>query len=67
MSTKFAKVHDVSFEFKIKRHGLGSQFKNLWDLEVKTPGQEDFETIVNADSLSMAIDKIGYIFEQHNF
>ncbi len=67
MSTKFAKKHDIEFEFKIKRHSSASQFKNLWDLEVKVPGDDVFETIVDADSLSMAIDKIGYILERNGF
>ncbi len=63
----FKPLHDVKFEFRIKRHSAASQFKSLWDLEVKTPDSDSFETVVQADSLSMAIDKIGYIFEQHSY
>jgi len=65
-AVKFTKVHDVVFEFKVKRHASGN-FRNLWDLEVKTPNDVEFETVVDADSLSMAIDKIGYILERNGY
>lgn len=65
-NTAFKKVHDVAFVFKIKRHAEGN-FKNLWDLDVKVNGSESFDSVVHADSLSLVIDKIGYIFEKEGF
>jgi hypothetical protein len=63
MKTEFKKKYDVEYSFKISRIADGS-FKNLWRLEVLTPKDETFVEVVDADSLSTVIDKIGYIFEQ---
>jgi hypothetical protein len=62
MNWLFKPEHDVSYTFKISRVADGS-FKNLWQLEFKGPKDEVFSEVVDADSLSICIDKIAYIFE----
>ena len=56
---------DRTFTFKIRRHKSGS-FKNLWQLVAKMEGGEPME-IIDADSLSLVIDKIGYLFEKEGY
>jgi len=63
MTVKFKKKHDLSYQFRISRVAEGN-FKNLWDLEVKTPSDEDFVKVCDADTLSTAVSKVGYVFEQ---
>jgi len=63
--TKFKPKHDVKFSFTVQRHSSGS-FKNLWDLDVTYPDGEVVKA-VDADSLSLVIDKIGYIFEKEGY
>lgn len=58
----FKKVHDMTYEFVISRVADGS-FKNLWQLRLKRPGEAEWDEIVDADSLSTVIAKVGYIFE----
>lgn len=62
-TTKFKKTHDLSYQFRISRVAEGN-FKNLWDLEVKTPTDTDFVKVCEADMLSTAVAKVGYVFEQ---
>lgn len=64
--TKFRKQYDVEYQFRIRRTAEGN-FKNLWSLEVKAPGDSEFLSEIDADSLSMVIDRLGYIFEQDGF
>jgi hypothetical protein len=59
---EFRKKHDLEYSFVIRRVADGA-FKNLWQLEVKTPRDESFIEVVDADSLSTVIDKIGLVFE----
>lgn len=61
--TTFKKQHDLSYSFRISRVAEGN-FKNLWMLEVKTPKDDVFVEVVDADMLSTLIAKIGYVFEQ---
>ena len=63
-TTKFEKQTDLTYSFRISRRKLPIEVRNLWDLEVKTPSDEDWVKIVDADALSTILDKIGYIFEQ---
>lgn len=63
MKTEFKKQHDLTYQFTISRVAEG-QFKNLWRLVVKTPTDSEAVELVDADSLSTVISKIGYIFEQ---
>ena len=63
MKVKFLKQHDLMYQFTISRVAEG-QFKNLWRLTVKTPTDSEAVELVDADSLSTVISKIGYIFEQ---
>jgi hypothetical protein len=60
---EFKKQHDLRYEFVIQRVAEGN-FKNLWRLDVKTPGDESAINVCDADSLSTCIAKIGYVFEQ---
>lgn len=53
--------HDIVYAFTISRVKEGS-FKNLWQLKVTRPGEESIE-LVDADSLSTCLAKIGYVFE----
>lgn len=61
--TAFQKKYDKSYVFTVSRVAEGN-FKNLWRLEVKTPADETFVEVCDADSLSTCIAKIGYVFEQ---
>lgn len=60
---KFATSHDLKYTFIVSRVAEGN-FKNLWKLEIKTPTDNDFVEIVDADMLSTIIAKIGFVFEQ---
>jgi hypothetical protein len=63
---KFALKHDVVYAFKVSRIADGA-FKNLWQLKISTPENEEFVENIDADSLSMCLDRIRYIFEQDGF
>lgn len=62
MKNTFKSKHDLSYSFVISRVADGN-FKNLWQLEVKTPTDKDFVEIVDADDLSTVLGKIGGVFE----
>lgn len=66
IKTQFSKKYDVTYEFRIRRTAEGS-FKNLWSLEVKAPGDKEYITEIDADSLSMVVDRLGYVFEMDGF
>ncbi len=59
---KFKTKYDVEYVFTVRRVAEGN-FKNLWQLEVKTPSTDTVE-VVDADMLSTVLSKIGFIFEQ---
>lgn len=61
---KFKKTTDLVYEFKISRRSSPIEVRNLWDLEVKTPTDESYVKVVDADALSTIIDKVGYVFEK---
>jgi hypothetical protein len=63
MKNAFKSQHDLAYCFRISRVAEGN-FKNLWQLEVKTPNDADYVEIVDADMLSTILSKIGYVFEQ---
>lgn len=62
----FVKKYDVEYSFRIRRQAEGS-FKNLWSLEAKTPEAVEWETIIDADSLSTVVDRMQYMFEMDGF
>ncbi len=62
----FKSKHDVKFVFEVSRVAEGN-FKNLWQLRVQLPQDKEMIEEIDADSLSMIIDRIGYIFEQEGF
>jgi hypothetical protein len=55
---------DVVYKFVIKRRAQPVEFRNLWQLLVKGPRDETFLEVVDADSLSTVLGKIGYVFER---
>lgn len=63
MKQAFKPKHDIEYQFIVRRVADGG-FKNLWQLEVKTPKDEKLVELVDADMLSTVVAKIGYIFEQ---
>lgn len=64
--TKFKKTYDVQYDFRIRRTAEGN-FKNLWSLEVKAPGDSEYITEIDADSLSMCVDRMSYVMEADGF
>jgi len=64
--TAFEPVHDVRFKFEVSRVAKGN-FKNLWQLRVQLPQDKEMIEEIDADSLSMVVDRIAYIFEQEGF
>lgn len=58
-------ITDVVYGFRIKRIAEPKQFKNLWSLELNQGN--GWETLVDADSLSLVVDKIGYVLEKDGF
>ena len=64
--TKFLPTHDIKFKFEINRVAEGN-FKNLWQLKIQTPSDKTLIEEIDADSLSMCLDRIGYIFESEGF
>jgi hypothetical protein len=56
---------DVTYKFKISRIKEPLEFKNLWSLQVDLGN--GFETLVDADSLSLVVDKIGHVLETDGF
>lgn len=60
--SKFKKQHDLVYRFEISRVAEGN-FKNLWKLDVQTPEDSHFIEVVDADSLSTVLGKIGLVFE----
>jgi len=63
---KFKPKHDVVFKFTISRVAEGN-FKNLWQLKIQTPEDAGFVEEIDADSLSMCLDRISYIFESEGY
>lgn len=59
---RFKKQHDLSYTFVISRVAEGN-FKNLWNLKVQTPADSHLIEVVDADSLSTVLGKIGLVFE----
>ncbi len=60
---KFSATVDSKYTFEIARIVEGN-FKNLWRLRISTP---EFTELVDADSLSTVISKIGYVLERDGF
>lgn len=56
---------DVVYKFKISRIKEPMEFKNLWSLQIDLGN--GFETLVDADSLSLCVDKIGHVLETDGF
>jgi hypothetical protein len=56
---------DVSYIFKIQRIKEPIEFRNLWALKMDLGN--GFETVVDADSLSLVVDKIGHVLETDGF
>lgn len=61
-TTQFKKQHDLTYTFVISRVASGN-FKNLWNLKVQTPAESHLIEVVDADSLSTVLGKIGLVFE----
>jgi hypothetical protein len=59
---QFTKTHDIMYQFRISRRA--DAFAPLWDLEVKTPTDDSWIKLVDADNLSTAIAKVGFVLEQ---
>lgn len=59
---RFKKHHDLTYQFEISRVAEGN-FKNLWNLKVQTPEDSHMIEVVDADSLSTVLSKIGLVFE----
>ena len=57
-------LHDLVYQFKVSRRANPSEFRNLWQLIVKTPNDSQPMELVDADLLSTVIDKIRLVFEQ---
>jgi len=57
-------LHDLVYIFKVSRRANPVEFKNLWQLVVKTPSDPNPIELVDADSLSTVIAKIGLVFEE---
>ena len=66
IKTQFRKQYDVEYLFRVRRSADGN-FKNLWTLEVKAPGDSEYLVEVDNDSLSMVVDRMGYLFEMDGF
>lgn len=64
--TKFKPFHDVIFKFSIARVAEGN-FKNLWQLKVQLPDDKELIEEIDADSLSMCLDRVRYIFETEGY
>jgi hypothetical protein len=58
----FADV-DIVYEFRISRRANPPEFKNLWKLEARIPGATVYDQLIDADMLSTALQRIGYVFE----
>jgi len=58
-----AKTHDLEYQFKISRRANPKEFRNLWELQVKTPTDKEFMVVVDADMLSTVLGKVMYVFE----
>lgn len=56
-------LHDLVYQFKVSRRA-GGNFRNLWQLVVKTPSVPQPMELVDADLLSTVIDKIRLVFEE---
>lgn len=54
---------DLVYMFKISRRAHPVQFKNLWQLIVKTPSDEKAVEIIDADSLDTVVNRLRSIFE----
>lgn len=65
-TTHFKPKYDVKFAFQIRRHAEGN-FKNLWQLKVQLPDDKELVEEIDADSLSMVLDRVRYIFEMEGY
>lgn len=63
MKTEFKSKYDIKYVFEISRVAEGN-FKNLWRLRVQTPNEPELIEMVDADSLSTVLGKVGFVFEQ---
>lgn len=55
---------DLTYSFKISRRATPKEFRNLWELIVKTPTDTKPMQLIDADSLETLISRIRLIFEQ---
>ena len=55
---------DLTYSFKISRRAYPKEFRNLWELIVKTPTDTKPMQLIDADSLETIISRIRLIFEQ---
>lgn len=55
---------DLVYKFTISRRAYPPQFRNLWQLLVKTPTDSKQTELIDADSLETIISRIRLIFEQ---
>lgn len=63
---KFKINHDVIYSFRVSRVAEGS-FRNLWSLDAIAPGDKEWQSIIDADSLSTVIDRMQFMFESDGF
>ena len=63
-ATTPASAKDLVYQFRISRRASPAEFRNLWELAFKGPGDKDWQIAIDADMLSTAITRINYIFEQ---
>jgi hypothetical protein len=60
-------LKDISYTFVIGRVQEPVEFRNLWELRVKTP-DEQMETVnIDADSLDMVLDRVRHILATDGF
>lgn len=55
---------DLTYTFKISRRAYPKEFRNLWELCVRTPTDSKISQLIDADSLETIISRIRLIFEQ---
>lgn len=55
---------DLVYSFKISRRAHPKEFRNLWELIVKTPADTKPVQLIDADSLETVIARLRWVFEQ---
>lgn len=55
---------DLVYRFKVSRLAAPKEFKNLWELAFIGPEDKDYVVPIDADALSVVIDRIRFVFEQ---